>query len=138
LIAVIDEKPAFLSRGQLAARLGVNPETIRFYEKTGLLPAPKRRSNGYRVYDERDLLKLQLVRMARGFGFSQREITAFLAELDAGAPGFTEIECAVRKRIAEIDLEVEGLRRQQAELEGLLLGLRESACSVKRELFSID
>ena len=138
MIAVIDEKPAFLSRGQLAARLGVNPETIRFYEKTGLLHAPKRGSNGYRVYDERDLLKLQLVRMARGFGFSLREITAFLAELDAGAPGFTEIECAVRKRIAEIDLEVEGLRRQQAELEGLLLGLRESACSVKRELFSID
>lgn len=47
--------------GELAKRLGTTPETIRFYEGTGLLPVPSRGPNGYRVYTERDLSRLRLL-----------------------------------------------------------------------------
>ncbi|MFZ7234221.1 MerR family transcriptional regulator [Avibacterium avium] len=59
---------------QFSQRSGVHLETIRFYEKKGLLPTPKRDANGYRQYDEDDLNVLQFIKICRTLDFSLEEI----------------------------------------------------------------
>jgi MerR family copper efflux transcriptional regulator len=68
-----------LSIGELARAASVSIYTIRFYEKSGLLPAPSRRPSGFRQYSELDVLQLQFVRQARSLGFSIDEIAQLLA-----------------------------------------------------------
>jgi MerR family copper efflux transcriptional regulator len=68
-----------LSIGELAKAASVSIYTIRFYEKSGLLPPPSRRASGFRQYSELDVLQLQFVRQARSLGFSIDEIVELLA-----------------------------------------------------------
>lgn len=68
-----------LSIGELAKAASVSIYTIRFYEKSGLLPPPARRPSGFRQYSELDVLQLQFVRQARALGFSIEEIAELLA-----------------------------------------------------------
>jgi DNA-binding transcriptional MerR regulator len=60
--------------GELAARAEVNIQTVRFYEREGLLRAPVRTASGYRSYAESDLERLHFVRLCQGLGFTLREI----------------------------------------------------------------
>lgn len=60
--------------GQLAAAAGLTPATIRFYEVQGLLPAPERGDQGYRIYTEMHLERLRFIRHARALGLSVKEI----------------------------------------------------------------
>ncbi|QIM68728.1 MULTISPECIES: Cd(II)/Pb(II)-responsive transcriptional regulator [Basfia] len=59
---------------ELSKKSGINLETIRYYEKTGLLPEPKRAANGYRVYDQQSLSQLNFIKSCRWLGFSIDEI----------------------------------------------------------------
>lgn len=68
-----------LSIGELAKAASVSIHTIRFYEKSGLLPPPSRRPSGFREYSELDVRQLQFVRQARSLGFSIDEIAELLA-----------------------------------------------------------
>lgn len=70
--------------GELAARVGVNPKTIRYYEDIGLLPAPRRTSTGYRLYDEHDRERLSFIRRAKQMGFSLDEIKGVLDVSESG------------------------------------------------------
>lgn len=60
--------------GQLAKQGQVGIDTVRYYERHGLLPEPPRQASGYRVYDERDLERLRFIRGAKALGFSLQEI----------------------------------------------------------------
>ena len=64
--------------GELAKSAGVTVQTIRFYERKGLLPSPPRKESGYRIYDEADLRRLQFVRQVKRLGFSLDENSRFL------------------------------------------------------------
>lgn len=64
--------------GQLAKLAGVKPDTVRFYERTGLLPKPGRSPNGYRSYDEPALDEIRFIRKAQSLGFSLDEIRRIL------------------------------------------------------------
>ncbi len=66
------EKPLLI--GRLAKLAGVKPDTIRFYERSGLLPKPSRTANGYRVYDDAVLNQVRFIRKAQSLGFSLDEI----------------------------------------------------------------
>ena len=68
-----------LSIGKLAKAAKVSIHTIRFYEKSGLLPRPLRRPSGFREYSELDVLQLKFVRKARSLGLSLEEISELLA-----------------------------------------------------------
>jgi MerR family transcriptional regulator, copper efflux regulator len=68
-----------LSIGELSKAASVSIYTIRFYEKSGLLPRPARRPSGFRQYSELDVLQLQFVRQARSLGFSIEEIAELIA-----------------------------------------------------------
>lgn len=72
-----DQRPA-LSIGRLAKAVGVGADAIRFYERIGLLPAPRRSASGYRLYKPDDRRRLEFIRRAQGLGFSLEEIASLL------------------------------------------------------------
>src|SRR5437868_14997544 len=68
----MNEKPLLI--GRLAKLSGVKPDTIRFYERSGLLPTPQRLASGYRIYDNAALKQVRFIRKAQSLGFSLDEI----------------------------------------------------------------
>lgn len=94
-----------LSIGQLAKAAQVSIHTIRFYEKSGLLPHPSRRPSGFREYSELDVQQLKLIRRARSVGFSLEEIAEILAieSEDSGAAGIERKLAVVDRKIAELN-----------------------------------
>jgi MerR family mercuric resistance operon transcriptional regulator len=68
----MNDKPLLI--GRLATLSGVRPDTIRFYERSGLLPKPSRTASGYRVYNDAALNQARFVRKAQSLGFSLDEI----------------------------------------------------------------
>ena len=68
----MSEKPLLI--GRLAKLSGVKPDTIRFYERSGLLPKPQRLASGYRIYDNAALKQVRFIRKAQSLGFSLDEI----------------------------------------------------------------
>src|SRR5215470_13178632 len=80
--AVSTRRP--LTRGALAARTGCNIETIRYYERVGLLPPPPRSAGGHRLYGEGLIRRLNFVRRSRDLGFSVEEIRELLLLVDGG------------------------------------------------------
>lgn len=73
-----------ITRGELARLTGVNSETIRYFERIGILAAPDRTEGGHRVYNEGHVRTLGFVRRARSLGFTPKEVQAIL---DLGGPG---------------------------------------------------
>ena len=72
-----NDKPLLI--GQLAKLAGVKPDSVRFYERSGLLPKPRRLVSGYRVYDEAALRRLRFIKRAQSLGFSLGEIKRILS-----------------------------------------------------------
>ena len=99
-----------LSRGQLSARTGTNIETIRYYEKVGLLPGPPRSSNGYRVYSPELVQRLQFILRARDLGYAMDDIRSLLSLTDTGAQTCAEV-------MARTELHLEDVRRRIADLQ---------------------
>ncbi len=113
--------------GDLAEKAGVNIQTLRFYERKGILRQPPRTSSGYRMYSEQDLECVLFVRRCQNVGFTLKEIQQLAAVhmfgSDPQARG-TEarrvIQTVARKRLRIIDEELESLQRMRAQLLGLL------------------
>ena len=113
-----------LTIGKLARRTGVNIETIRYFERVGLLNKPDRTEGGHRVYVEQHIRTLGFIKRSRGLGFTQDEVRAIL---DLGGP---EGACCDEVRdIAFIHLEK--VRRKIADLARLerLLATTVERCS---------
>jgi MerR family copper efflux transcriptional regulator len=102
--------------GKLATLTGVTPDTLRYYEREGLLDAPARAANGYRSYDETHAARVGFVRSAQGLGFSLAEIRRILPRLAAGRVDRAEIERHLQAKAAEIDAHVRRLQALKAEL----------------------
>ncbi len=86
----------FLTRSQLAKKSGVNPETIRYYERLGLLPKALRSESGYRLFSEEDVKRIKFIKRAKELGFTLKEIKELL-ELRFETNG----ECSKVRQIAE-------------------------------------
>lgn len=71
-----------ITRGRLAKLTGCNIETVRYYEKIGLMPEPSRTRSGYRVYDRDDIKRLNFIMKLRALGFTLEETRGFLALVD--------------------------------------------------------
>jgi MerR family transcriptional regulator, mercuric resistance operon regulatory protein len=107
-----------LTLGGLAREAGVNPETIRYYERRGLLPEPPRTASGYRQYSPDDRDRLALIRRAKDLGFTLTEIAALLGE---GASGSTpDVLAAARDKLAEVEHRIAELSDQARRLRELL------------------
>jgi DNA-binding transcriptional MerR regulator len=106
--------------GRFAGCAGVNAKTIRYYEQIGLLPAPKRAGNGYRVYGEEDLGRLTFIRAARRLGLSLDSIREILAFRDRGKQPCGYVVAAVQREMAMLDQRIRELRALRTELGQLL------------------
>ena len=97
--------------GELAARAGVNVQTVRYYERRGLLDAPTRRPSGYREYDAGALDRLRFIRRAQELGFTLAEIDELLAlRLDPHTTA-ASVKARAEEKIAEIDGKLRDLER---------------------------
>lgn len=110
--------------GQLAAAAGVHLETVRYYERRGLLAEPPRSPAGYRQYGPDELWRLRLIGRAKRLGFTLAEI-ADLLDGDAGrpgdgAPGPDQVLAAARDRIDAVDDAMRELVDQRMRLEQLI------------------
>jgi MerR family transcriptional regulator, mercuric resistance operon regulatory protein len=81
-----------MRRGELAARSGCHLETVRFYEKQGLLPAPPRTSGGHRDYAASHLQRLTFIRRARELGFTLDEVRSLLTLVDGSEGACAEVK----------------------------------------------
>ncbi|MEO6075342.1 MAG: MerR family transcriptional regulator, partial [Dokdonella sp.] len=88
--------------GELARRCDVNIDTIRYYERQGLLPAPKRLASGYRRYEAPDVDRLRFVRRAKGLGFALDEIKDLLALSDHHDDDMGELKSLAKAKLVDI------------------------------------
>ena len=100
----------------LAKATGTTADTLRYYEKLGLLDEPQRAENGYRRYDELHISRVRFIRSAQSLGFSLAEIGSIIPQMTAGQFGRTQIEEGLRKKIGQIDTHIKELQRLKDEL----------------------
>ena len=105
-----------LTVSTLAKQVGLRPDTIRYYERAGLLPPPTRTRAGYRQYEEATVDRLRLIKGAQRLGLRLREIADLLAMRDRGACPCGHTASLVRRRLAEIDTEITRLVELRGEL----------------------
>jgi DNA-binding transcriptional MerR regulator len=112
-----------LSVGQLAARAWVRADTIRFYERTGLLPRPARTDGDHRRYGPADVDRLLFIRGAQRLGLRLAEIRALIAVRDTGTCPCGPAETLLRDHLTETDREIARLTALRDQLTGMLDGL---------------
>jgi DNA-binding transcriptional MerR regulator len=89
--------------GEVARRCAVSPDTIRHYEKRGLIPPPSRTPSGYRQYSEDDVIRVQQIRRALALGFSLRELASIFAIRRAGGTPCRKTLGILEDRLAETE-----------------------------------
>jgi DNA-binding transcriptional MerR regulator len=118
-----------LKIGELAKRVGVGVETLRFYERSGLLDQPARTRAGYRLYDDEALKALEFIRRAQTLGFTLEEIRRIMDESRAGQSPCAEVREIVRRRLADLDQRMRQMRLYRKALAGALRQWDESGAS---------
>lgn len=111
-----------LRSGELARRANVNVETLRFYERQGLLPKPPQRASGYRAYPLEAVGLVRFVKRAQALGFSLREIKELLALREVPRATCGDVVVLARRKVEEIDAKISDLRAMRAALTDLLKG----------------
>lgn len=109
-----------LKIGEVAKASGVGIETLRFYEKSGLLDRPSRTESGYRLYDTEVIDRLVFIKRAQMLGFSLDEIKRVIAERRAGQSPCAEVREIVRSRLADLDERMREMKRYRKELASAL------------------
>lgn len=98
--------------GELAKAAGVNPQTIRYYEREGLLPKPHRwRDSNYRDFDDDALMRLHFIRSAKELGFTLREIKELLDLRILPGESCDEVGMLLGKKLAELEDRLADMRR---------------------------
>lgn len=106
--------------GEVAAAAGLPTQTIRFYERRGLLPQPQRGPNGYRVYDAETLTRLQFIRSGQGAGLTLVEIATILELRSEGATPCGHVRDLLSTKLHEVNTRQRELTALECELEGLI------------------
>lgn len=124
--------------GELAEQTGCQVETIRYYERVGVLPEPQRGQNNYRYYGELHRRRLQFVRRCRDLGFSLDEVRTLLGMIDGGSKSCAEVEALARGHIEEVRAKLADLRKMESRLGDLVArchGGNTPDCSFLEALF---
>lgn len=122
---------------ELAQATGVDAETIRYYEKTGLLPAPARRDNGYRDYGEVHLERLSFVRHCRALDMPLAEVSQLLQFLDAPPEDCSDINRLVDDQLTRVRARLKSMRaleKQLLQLRARCTGSQAGHCGILDEL----
>lgn len=108
--------------GEASARSGCHIETIRYYERVGLLPAPERSGNGYREYTDDHVRRLRFVTRGRDLGFSLEEIGSLLQLAEDPALSCAQVDQLARAHLQEIRLKLDELKAMAEELQRTIAG----------------
>jgi MerR family copper efflux transcriptional regulator len=108
---------AVLTRGKLAQATGVHIETIRFYEKKGILTQPERSAAGYRQYDGNSVKQIHFIQRAQDLGFTLTEISELLKLRDTPERSSGEVRKMAQEKIAVIDDKIRDLRAMRKALQ---------------------
>lgn len=106
--------------GAVARRAGVGIDTIRYYEREGLLPPPRRRASGYRDYDPSAVERLRFARRAKDLGFSLKEIRELLALSTDRERGVAGVRQRAEIRLHEVEQRIRELQRVRRGLQQLI------------------
>jgi DNA-binding transcriptional MerR regulator len=107
---------SFLRVGQLAERAGVSPDSIRHYERLGLLPAAGRTDGGYRMFPPTAVDRVRLIRSAVRVGFSLRHLAEFLGERQAGGAPCRKVREAAERILADVNAQIAELKATRSAL----------------------
>jgi DNA-binding transcriptional MerR regulator len=113
---------------ELATAAGVRPDTVRYYERAGLLPAPGRTAAGYRSYDAGALDRLRFIQGAQRLGLRLADIRTLLTVRDTGRCPCEPAEQLLRRRMAEVDAEIARLLALRAEMVAMADALPSASC----------
>lgn len=108
-----------LTIGQVAGAAAVNIQTIRYYERRGLFPAPRRTPSGYRQYEDDAVPRLRFIKHAQFLGFSLREIQELLGLRVRRGSACDVVEFKTREKIEVVQQRIDDLQRMQRTLERL-------------------
>ncbi len=116
-----EETPAMqtLTIGKVARQAGVGVETVRFYEREGLITEPMRSGSGYRQYPEEAVSRIRFIRRAKELGFALREVRELLSLRVAPDTSTTEVKAHAQAKMADIEQKIRMLRRMKKTLEDL-------------------
>jgi DNA-binding transcriptional MerR regulator len=106
--------------GELAALAGVTPDTIRYYEREGLLPPAPRTASGYREYGPEALDDLRFIRKAQALGLRLADVREVLEISSGGRPPCEHVRATVSTRLAEVERRLRELRALRATLRETL------------------
>ncbi len=106
--------------GDVAERLGLSPDTLRYYEKIGLLPRVSRNGSGLRCYGERDLSRLRFIQRAQKMGFSLNEIGMLLAMRDNPQRARADVRKLTAAKLDQVETHLRELTLLRNELRLLL------------------
>ena len=115
-----DRHHAEVSIGVLAQRTGCKAETIRYYERIGMLPEPRRTPGRQRRYGLEHHMRLNFVRRARDLGFTLDEVRALLRLVDEGNHSCAEVEAVARRHLDSVRVRIADLRAMEAVLEDMV------------------
>ncbi|MGC3874613.1 MerR family transcriptional regulator [Halomonas sp. GXIMD04776] len=119
--------------GELARHSGCKPETVRYYERIGLLPDATRSEGGQRRYDERTVRRLTFIRHARDFGFSIEAVRELLEMADHPEMPCDEVDAVAKRHLAEVEARLQRLAALRDELKRMVsqcAGGRVESCRI--------
>jgi len=109
-------KPKRLTIGGLSTGAAVNIETVRYYERVGLLPTPRRTAGGHRLYGPEHVMRLTFVRRARELGFTLEEIRALLRLADEEQPSCSKVRVVASGHLEDVRAKIADLKRMERAL----------------------
>ena len=127
-----------LGIGSLSKQTGCNIETIRYYEREGLMPDPPRTTGGHRVYDDKHLKRLTFIRRSRELGFTLEDVRGLLRIVDGGHYTCAEVKAVTLNHIDDIRGKMADLRKLEKvlkELAAQCTGDQTPDCPIVEALF---
>jgi MerR family mercuric resistance operon transcriptional regulator len=103
--------------GGLSRNTGVHIETIRYYEREGILPTPMRSAAGHRIYSDEDVRRLNFIHKCRGLGFSLKEINSLLSLVDSGEFTCKEVHELTIHHAGQITEKIFNLKKMEGVLQ---------------------
>ena len=112
-----------LTVSKLADRVGTSADTVRYYERIGLLPEPDRSASGYRMYDDDAVERVQFIKYAQRFGLRLDEIGELLQIKERGLCPCGHTRRLLERRLAELDDDMAAMARLRRDIGQMLEGL---------------
>lgn len=114
--------------GEVAASAGVNIQTLRYYERRGLLPKPRRRGSGYRVYEPETVQLVRFIKRAQELGFTLAEVSDLIRLRKTDQRGANQVRALATAKLEDIERKVNQLGAMRQALQVLV---EECACEGK-------